>query len=716
MTAAAPVIRKSDIQNIHGHRLFNPFPGLRPFGPEEADLFFGREQHIEELLQRLATSRFVAVVGTSGSGKSSLVMAGALPRLDGGFRTPFGSFWQVAQMRPGDDPIGNLAAALAGLKTRIKENAARNSIAPKKGRENTGAIRLAFGETGLHRSRLGLVRAAGELGLEKRENLLVVVDQFEEIFRFRELRQNANRDTAAAFVNLLLTAARQTEVPVYILITMRSDFLGECVQFRGLPEVINQGQYLIPLLNRRQRRAAIEGPAGVASARVSSTLLQRLLSDAGIMTDQLPVLQHALMRTFDIWMQGMDTQKSIDLSEYEQAGGTESALAMHADEACRELNENELRVAKVMFRCLADRNRDGRWVRRPCRLSEILAVADTNMHTLERVIETFTANARSFLVLQQTGEKQNPQTLVDLSHESLMRLWKKLQIWGEEEVRAAEQLQLLHDATERYEHDKGSLWSDPELALALKWQGEEQPNQIWANRYGIDYEKVKGFIRKSREVRDMRAAELEHGRTAMLEQARALASAEQEKAEVEKNNAVRLRRHTRQLRKWIVMVVVLAIAALLVAGWATKAQLSAEAQKRKAEQETIRADKERDEAKEQKKRLLEEKQETDRQRKRAVAERERAEKARIMALTEKEKADDAKFLAIEAQEKAEEAKGRAQRNRRKAEKEKKNANQARESAAQSKEALAFEAAEKERLSKKTERQKVKDEIPDWKLR
>src|ERR1700744_1192756 len=91
---------------------FNPFPGLRPFEPDEDHLFFGREREIDELLRRLRTCRFLAVVGTSGSGKSSLVRSGLIPSLHSGFLIGAGSSWRVATMRPGEDPIYHLAGAL----------------------------------------------------------------------------------------------------------------------------------------------------------------------------------------------------------------------------------------------------------------------------------------------------------------------------------------------------------------------------------------------------------------------------------------------------------------------------------------------------------------------------------------------------------------------------------------------------------------------------
>jgi hypothetical protein len=136
------------------------------------------------------------------------------------------------------------------------------------------------------------------------ENLLLVVDQFEELFRFQSM---SGGEEAAAFVNLLLEAARSRTASIYVVLTMRSDFLGDCAQFRDLPEAINDGQYLIPRMSRSQRRQAIVGPVAVGAAArgqpvaMTPRLVQCLLNDVGDNPDQLPVLQHALMRTWDTW-------------------------------------------------------------------------------------------------------------------------------------------------------------------------------------------------------------------------------------------------------------------------------------------------------------------------------------------------------------------------------------------------------------------------------
>ena len=158
---------------------FNPFPGLRSFTADEDYLFFGREDQINELLRRLQQTRFLAVVGISGSGKSSLVQAGLLPALHGGFMTQAGSSWRVASFRPGNDPIGALARAL-------------NHPAVFGSSDNDKAdvtIQVTLTETILRRSTLGLVEMVRQARTLPEENLLVVVDQFEELFRFKDTRK-----------------------------------------------------------------------------------------------------------------------------------------------------------------------------------------------------------------------------------------------------------------------------------------------------------------------------------------------------------------------------------------------------------------------------------------------------------------------------------------------------------------------------------------------
>ena len=485
-----------------GRQIGNPFPGLRPFNPDESHLFFGRDGQSDELLRRLRRNRFLAVVGTSGSGKSSLVRAGLLPLLHGGFMDGAGSHWRVALFRPGAAPIGSLAEALSqpeviGAKTSKSKEDQHITVQP------------AIMEATLRRGSLGLVETVRQCQLPKRENLLLVVDQFEELFPRRGSVQVENvQDEAAAFVKLLLKAVGQVEIPIYVIITMRSDYLGECAQFRDLPEAINDSQYLIPRMTREQRRQAITGPVAVGGAEISPRLVQRLLNDVGDDPDQLPILQHALMRTWEYWnnhRQKGEAPEPLDIEHYEKIGGMEMALSLHADEAFKELFQNQpdetgkrrKELAEKLFRCITELGSDNREMRRPTLLKDICEIVDAKMEEMKPVIETFRKPGRSFL-MPPAATPLTEDSLIDISHESLIRQWEELGKWVDEEAEDRDTYLRLADAAQRYDKGEGGLLHDTDLQVALDWQARSHTT-AWARRHPDDHplKSVKNFLAKS---------------------------------------------------------------------------------------------------------------------------------------------------------------------------------------------------------------------------
>lgn len=437
--------------------LNNPFPGLRPFKADEYDLFFGRAGQTDELLRRLRRTRFLAVVGTSGSGKSSLVRAGLLPALYSGFMTKAGSSWQVAMLRPGNDPIANLARALN--QPNVFGSDAEDA-----------PIQTIFTETVLQRGALGLVEVVQQAKMPSDENLLIVVDQFEELFRFkRDPTKENSGDEAAAFVKLLLEATQQPELPIYVVLTMRSDYLGDCTQFRDLPEAMNDSQYLIPRMTRDQLRMAIEGPVAVGRAKITPRLVNRLLNDVGDNPDQLPILQHALMRTWNYWMVNHEAGEPIDLRYYQAIGGMDRALSQHADELYQQLPDTHKKIAEKLFKCLTEKDLDSPGIRRSTGLKEICAVTEAEEAEVIAIVEQFRAPSRSFL-MPPVGVRLDGDSVLDISHESLMRVWERLNDWVEEEAQSAQIYRRLAETAALYQQGKARLSGDPELSIALDWR------------------------------------------------------------------------------------------------------------------------------------------------------------------------------------------------------------------------------------------------------
>ena len=473
----------------------NPFPGLRSFEADEEHLFFGRERQVDELLRRLRDHRFLAIVGPSGSGKSSLVRSGLIPALHSGYMIAAGSTWRVAVTRPGNDPITNLATALDE-----PEVVGADFMSDE--------MRQPLVETMLRRSALGLSDTVRYAHLPLADNLLVVVDQFEELFRFKQARGTIEaRDEAVAFVKLLTEAAQEQSTRVYIALTMRSEFLGQCADFPGLAEAINEAQYLVPRMNRDELRLAITGPVAVAGGAITPRLVTRLLNDVGDDPDQLPVLQHALMRTWDYWSEQALDGRPIDLADYEAIGTMRDALSMHADEAYLALASDQQRVtAERLFRALVEITPQAGGVRRPCRLDDLRATADADRDDVIAIIERFRMEGRSFLT-PSSQVSLTDATIIDLSHESLIRLWKRLIDWTEEEGQSATTFRRLSEAAVLHDSGMTGLWRDPELQLAINWRDASRPTAAWASRYAANFDRAMALLEESQAARDREVAE-----------------------------------------------------------------------------------------------------------------------------------------------------------------------------------------------------------------
>jgi len=478
---------------VAGAMLANPFPGLRPFHENEQHLFFGRESQIDTMIDKLAATQFLAVVGTSGSGKSSLVNCGLKPALRRGVMSSAGTSWRMAHFRPGSDPIKAMAQSLVQPDGLFRME------------DFEGVPVEPIIEATLRMSKVGLVDCYEQAILPQGTNLLVIVDQFEELFRYRNLQPSSDGvqgtdEKAVAFVNLLLEADSSTR-PIYVVITMRSDFLGDCAQFFGLPEAINRGQYLVPRMSRDERRAAIAGPVAVAGGQISPILLTRLVNDVGDNPDQLSILQHALNRTWAEW-QRQGGAGSMDLPHYEAIGTMTHALDYHAEKAYSELQGDEQKaICEKIFQAITDKGTDARGIRRPTSAATLCAITGASIDELTSVLASFRKPSRSF-VMPPVSDTITPDTVIDISHESLMRVWNRLKSWVEDEADSADQYQrLVQNATL---HAKGAagLMTDPELSLTLDWQHKRKPTAAWGERYRPGFDAAIKFLDESRQARD----------------------------------------------------------------------------------------------------------------------------------------------------------------------------------------------------------------------
>ena len=474
----------------------NPFPGLRSFEPAESDRFFGRQQQVDALLARLAGSTLLAVSGASGCGKSSLVKAGLLHALRQADEEA--GAWLPVVMRPGQRPVRHLADALAAALPRPDDEPATEPATESSNYPATdtradslhGQLRLGG---------LGLVAVVAQARLAAHSRVLLVVDQFEELFRLRRLALGAGAagagvqdpDEPAAFVRLLLQAAADPAGRIRVVLTLRSDTLGGCADFPGLAEAVSAGSFLVPRLRRNQRKDAITGPVHLRGQAIAPRLVQRLLNDVSDDFDDLPVMQHVLSRCWQHWAQravgavgAVTPHPAIDLDDYLAVGGASHALARHAEEARRSLGAlgEPGGMVERALRALTERTPEGSALRRPLpwqQLSAVCAGSDpTQADALRQVVERFRRADTAFLLPgPAVALASNP--VIDISHESLIRQWPLLRQWVDDESAALADLQrLAHDAQAHAGAD-GELWRGRNLDRAREWQRRNRPTPAW---------------------------------------------------------------------------------------------------------------------------------------------------------------------------------------------------------------------------------------------
>jgi WD40 repeat protein len=510
----------------------NPYPGLRPFRRDEAHLFFGREAALALMLERLREQHFLAVTGPSGCGKSSLVRAGLLHALELGDLGRAHENWRMVVLRPGDSPLNSLAKALA------------TEFAPELTRVGQGdSVNLdqeLLIRSQIERGPAGLAEWLESVESDSNRSVLLLIDQFEEIFRYEAVSSRDPLDRRAEidrFIQALLTIAdrgaaseRRTQAPgragaesgpehddaatssapaIFIVLTIRLDFLGECAQFDGLSEAISKGQFLVPRLSRGEVEPAISEPAKVFGGAVEERLVSQLANDIaaehhaeGVTSqtdpDMLPLMQHVLSR---LWQAGNKQSGGRpprpSLEEYQALGGVTGALSSHLDSLFSELTPQDQLYAERMFKALCHSSTDGRArdVRRPITLRELSRDTGAPKQTLCDLIATFSGEGKSFLAVH--GEPGDDSTIVEISHEALIRQWQRLQTWVREEESDQKEYASLERQALAWQDGRAELLAGRGAQAAYKWWTRRPDVLHWASRYGRAPELVGKYIKQS---------------------------------------------------------------------------------------------------------------------------------------------------------------------------------------------------------------------------
>jgi TPR repeat protein len=448
---------------------------------------------IDDVINRLANQRLVLIHGSSGCGKSSLVHAGVLPRLARQYQR-YGASWLSCAMRPAGGPLWNLAREFARLEGCADNFELVNDL-----------VRLC------NRRNATISAVAATLSGVENKKICLLIDQFEELFRFEK---ETSREEAELFVSLLTQEATleqerlNIEGPeIHIVITMRSEFLGDCARFDGLSEAINRTQYLVPPMGRDDLVRAIRRPASLYGGEVSTDLSDRLIDEARGRDDELPLIQHGLMLIWNDAAKRTELSKNIimDCRLLDEAGGLAELLSGHADKVMTAVATNPERqyIVEQLFRALTDINAEGRAIRRPQPFGDLVSVTEGSVQDVRAVVDAFRRDGVSFLTPYEPEQVEN-QAIVDISHEALIRCWRSISDpqygWLKKEFDDGLIWRSLLVEAKEFETNPKHILSKATTLERRNWV--KKKTKGWSERFGGNWELVERLISASKSASD----------------------------------------------------------------------------------------------------------------------------------------------------------------------------------------------------------------------
>jgi WD40 repeat protein/serine/threonine protein kinase len=513
----------------------NPYRGLQPFRESDAEQFFGREEFVAQLLDRFtpsslqpidlspAAGRFLAIVGPSGSGKSSVVRAGLLPALRrGGFEGS--ENWFITTMMPGSHPLRELEAALLKV-----------AVDPLPGLLET-----------LQQDEHGLARIVSRILPEGEEHLLLVIDQFEELFTQVETKEARDH-----FLQNLLVALADPRGRLWLTVTLRADFYDRPLQHPELGQLLRQQTELLLPLTPAELERAIHEPAAMEGVEFEPGLVTAIISDVNEQPGALPLLQYTLTELFE----RLDGS-TMTLATYEELGGVMGALGRRAEEIYQALDELSQEATRQLFLRLVTLGEGVEDTRRRTLRSEVESLPATlpqqQRNPMEQVIDLF--GRYRLLTFDLDPETRGPT--VEVAHEALLREWQRLRDWLNESRHDIHMQQMLAHAAMEWQG------AGEDASYLLRGARLEQFDG-WSAETGLALSSgEQTFLDASLESRQQRQAEEESRRQRELETARQLAETEHQRAEEQTQAARRLRRNAIFLAGALVVAAILAVLAI----------------------------------------------------------------------------------------------------------------------------------------------------------
>ena len=471
-----------------------PFPGLRPYSSLESNIFFGREREVEDSLNILQQYKLVTITGDGGSGKTSLIDAGLIPKIQKGFSGQQGKEWSICKFRPGVSPIENLSYSLTekgglyiGGKAKTTDYENYKSILETK-RE------------------LGLVEIYKNSEIFEKKNLLVIIDQIEDLFKFKKFFDfDATLDDNLLF-NIVYRTSRYKETPIYFIIAIDNEFISKLNSYDRFTELLNYTQYSIPNITPNTIQEIVNNTFHKRNVQLSSEILENLGESLKENPSYLPRVQFLFKKIYNQYAKEIQKQINyLDLEKINELGGFKNIFKFEIKVFIESLNDYEKKLFEQIIRSMSSGEEiTGKiFYQKIEYINNYLDLTLTNVTDIIKKYKSAFGDSLDVFKSQMRGLNPNdqkilnPDDIINLKYD-LFGNWKEFNDWVEEEKKLF--LEYEENFEKAIKYPQESLLTSTSLELASSWLNNPKVNESWSKKYDLDFNKTVDYIEESQRV------------------------------------------------------------------------------------------------------------------------------------------------------------------------------------------------------------------------
>lgn len=470
----------------------NPFIGLKPYSENESEFYFGREQEVENLLHVLQKNKLLTLSGDSGAGKTSLIKAGLFPRLKKGFIGQAGKDWSIAYFRPGIDPLSNLAHALTS-----------NDVLNVDNKPNTTDYKY-YSEIISNYKALGIVEIYKRSEIYKTRNLLIVIDQLEDLFRFEQYFDTVKSEDDNDLMDMIYRSVTFKDTSIYFIICIEGSYLTKLTPYNKLQEIISQSQYSIQNLDYVGINQILEQTFYKHNVHFDSKVVESFIEILNEKISFLPNFQFLLYKLYEKYVISGVEKQLIDVDDINELGGITNALSSDFEILYEALDKTEKNKMSLLFKGLKDAQNSSieSNYNKILNISEYINISVAELSSTVRnlklkyndLIEIFEPSISGIPISEK--KPFDGKNIINLKYTKFLN-WKRRSEWLTEEENDYQSFKSFSEDAIKKNNGEVDFLKTPELESAIAWRDNRNHTLNWSKRYFFNFKETIDFINES---------------------------------------------------------------------------------------------------------------------------------------------------------------------------------------------------------------------------